>query len=86
MFKAKTLQYNGYNKLLKREGGMSPAPKSAIDYLPLINKASDQTTVLTLTLGDLKSLRAQTRIFLFSLAINIFIISLLTSPSTYQNC
>ena len=87
LFKAKPHEYNGYNKRLNREAGMSPAHKSAIVYLPLINmKACDPTTILTSTQGDLKSLRAQTRIFLFSLAINIFIISLLTSPSTYQNC
>ena len=48
LFKANTPEYNGYNTRLCRESGMSPAPKSAVAYLPLINtKASDPNTVLT---------------------------------------
>lgn len=48
LFKANTPEYNGYNTRLCRESGMSPAPKSAVVYLPLINmKPTDPTTVLT---------------------------------------
>lgn len=45
---AKVPELNGFNTRLCREAGMSPAPKSAAVYLPLINrKAADHTTVLT---------------------------------------
>lgn len=48
LFKADTPEYNGYNTRHCRETGMSPAPKSAVVYLPLINmKPGDPTTVLT---------------------------------------
>ena len=48
LFKANIPEYNGYNTRLCRESGMSPAPKTAVTYLPLINlKASDPNTVLT---------------------------------------
>ena len=48
LLNANTPEFNGYNTRLCREAGMSPAPKSAVVYLPLINmKAADPTTVLT---------------------------------------
>ena len=47
LFKANIPEYNGYNTRLCRESGMSPAPKTAVAFLPLINlKASDPNTVL----------------------------------------
>jgi len=34
LFKDKTPEYNGYNTRFCHEAGMSPAPKSAVVYLP----------------------------------------------------
>jgi hypothetical protein len=48
LFKPNMPEYNGYNTRQCRETGLSPAPKSAVVYLPLINmKPGDPTTVLT---------------------------------------
>jgi len=47
LFKDKTPEYNEYNTRFCRKAGMSPAPKLAGVYLPLIDmKPSDPTTVL----------------------------------------
>ena len=48
LFKAITPEYNGYNTRDCRETGISPAPRSAVVYIPLINmRPGDPTTVLT---------------------------------------
>jgi len=36
LFRDKTPEYNGYNTRFCREAGMSPAPKSAVVYLPVV--------------------------------------------------
>ncbi|KAG0725731.1 putative RNA-directed DNA polymerase from transposon BS [Chionoecetes opilio] len=47
LFEANTPEYNGYNTRHCRVAGMTPAPKTAVVYLPLINmKPGDSTTVL----------------------------------------
>ena len=48
LFHSNTPEYNGYNTQFCRQSGTKLAPKSAVVYLPLINKkASDPNTVLT---------------------------------------
>ena len=48
LFHSNTPEYNGYNTWFCRQSGTKLAPKSAVVYLPLINKkASDPNTVLT---------------------------------------
>eukprot|EP00745_Piridium_sociabile_P037812 TRINITY_DN68984_c0_g1_i6.p1 TRINITY_DN68984_c0_g1~~TRINITY_DN68984_c0_g1_i6.p1 ORF type:complete len:1121 (+),score=248.01 TRINITY_DN68984_c0_g1_i6:81-3443(+) len=48
VLKEGTPEYNGYNTRVCRETGMTPAPKSAYSYLPLLNmKPTDPTAVLT---------------------------------------
>jgi hypothetical protein len=48
LFEPNTHEYNGHNTRLCRNAGITPAPKTAVVYLPLINmKPGDPTTVLT---------------------------------------